>query len=191
MLTSCCINQPKWLQDRDGGAFYFYQAYATITNSHFIKNVSSGAGGVLDTLSGSWIVLNGNYFEGNSADYGGALYLSDSTAFANCNTFKDNNALDGDGGAIYGDYPHLELSYNTFVGNHATRSGGAVYMFDQTMDSLKNLYDTNEAPSGGAVYVDGSTVNLNGDVFTGNLATDGVSMMMSINSGFVYLVGHC
>ena len=138
--------------------------------------------------------MNDNYFEGNSADSGGggALYPSDSTVFANCNTFKDNKALGGSEGAIYGDYPHLELSYNTFVGNNATDLGGVVYMYDQTMNSLKNLYDTNDALSGGAVYVKTSTaVHSNADVFTENVATDDVSMMMSKNLGFVYLVGHC
>jgi len=107
-----------------GGMKNFPQSSPTITNSTFIENHAGIIGGAVSISNsgvpsirnnkfignvsplGGALVLGAvgdgfyerNVFSENSADYGGAIYVSDCSAFFNQNTITNNSAVyDGDG----------------------------------------------------------------------------------------------
>ena len=144
-----------------GGVFHFDTTQATINNSKFTKNQNLNSFGGAIKAYYSIIQMNGNVFvENHSGDRGGAVYINDGTLIATCNTFENNTAF-RTGGAIRGDFPHLQLTNNQFLGNQANQ-GGAVLTEYQSLVSIGNNYKKNVAfEKGGAV----SMFNVAGDLF--------------------------
>ena len=71
--------------------------------------------------------------------------------------------------------PHthtLNLNYCTFINNHASGSGGAIYCWGSNLNLYKCTFTGNTAPHGGAVNVDGY-LNVKNCTFTNNSATEG------------------
>ena len=137
-----------------GGAILALTEDSTVSvvDSAFNDNSATSWGGAIQAQ----IVNAGNSkFDGNSAEYGGALcYLSKSgaTFTISKSTFSANHA-DKDGGAIQGS--NLDISYSTFEENSAGVMGGEGY--------------------GGAIHAaDGDTVKLTYTKVLNNTAmTDG------------------
>ncbi|WP_295115367.1 right-handed parallel beta-helix repeat-containing protein [uncultured Methanobrevibacter sp.] len=91
-----------------------------IDNCTFKNNVASQDGGAISRYESSSVDIINSNFEGNSAPWGGAVYLkyTDGT-ISNC-TFKNNHAS-SDSGAVSGGV----LTDCTFIGNTADDCGGA------------------------------------------------------------------
>ena len=101
-------------------------------------------------------------FEGNTADNGGAIYVTaESHLTLNASTFIGNNAT-RDGGAIYASGSNLSLSDNTFSGNTAG-NGGAMYVTEESsVTIIDNAFTHNRAVYGGAMYSEDSIVSISG-----------------------------
>ena len=150
------------------GAISFMYANATFSNCNFINN---------------------------TADNGGAIYLTDGHAndrFFGC-TFINNTARNGHGGAIYMDcpVPYYDLRDSIFINNTAIGgNGGALYGRNSGYHengfygfrSENCIFENNLANDGGAIFlVSGyfdSTNRLEGNVFTNNTARN--------NGGAIY-----
>ena len=150
------------------GAISFRYANATFSNCNFINN---------------------------TADNGGAIYLTDGHAndrFFGC-TFINNTARNGHGGAIYMDcpVPYYDLRDSIFINNTAIGgNGGALYGRNSGYHengfygfrSENCIFENNLANDGGAIFlVSGyfdSTNRLDGNVFTNNTARN--------NGGAIY-----
>ena len=102
---------------------------ADLTGCQFINN-SATSGGALCLYQGSSATATGCGFEGNQAQYGGAVDFSytgtASGSFTTC-AFVGNGATKH-GGAIYAEAGSPVLSVCTFIENSADWSGGAVYL---------------------------------------------------------------
>ena len=121
-----------------GGALYLTgSAEVRIEDSTLDHNESIGSGGgsyggALFNSDAEVLVLSGNRFCANTADYGGAVYSSDTNSggadlWTN-NTFQENQAY-YDGGALHlTSHYYSELFNNTFVGNQAFGNGGAALL---------------------------------------------------------------
>lgn len=132
----------------------------------FTTNTATGyLGGAIYTTDAK-LSVSGYTFDGNSAKYGGALYIDD----------------------VYEAYVDETLATDTitvtdskFANNTTTSVGGAVYVEGRTL-SLENkgetnvdsIFTTNTAPDAGAVYAsNGGTIQATGYTFDNNTATTG------------------
>ena len=110
----------------------------------------------LDITSSDTITVTSCYFEGNTAKYGGAIYV---TAESN-----------------------LTLNASTFIGNIATRDGGAIYASGSNLTLSDNMFSGNTAHHGGVMYVKESSVTISDTAFTHNKAVRSGGAIISTNS---------
>ena len=111
----------------------------------------------LHITSSDTITVTSCYFEGNTADDGGAIYVT-----AECN---------------------LTLNASTFIGNNATRHGGAIYASGSNLTLSDNMFSGNTAGNGGSMYVTAeSSVTISDNAFTHNRATEDGGAVYSDNS---------
>ena len=113
----------------------------------------------LDITSSDTITVTSCSFEGNT----GAIYVTaESNLTLNASTFIGNNAT-RDGGAIYASGSNLTLSDNMFSGNTAG-NGGAMYVTAESSATISdNAFTRNRAAhNGGAMYSEDSIVNISG-----------------------------
>ena len=115
----------------------------------------------LDITFSDTITVTSCYFEGNTAENGGAIYVTaESNLTLNACTFIGNNAA-RHGGAIYASGSNLVLSDNMFSGNTAG-DGGAMYVTAESSVTISdNAFTHNRAGgNGGAVYSEESIINI-------------------------------
>ncbi len=131
----------------------------TIDGCNFINNVASEDGGAISRYESSSVDIINSNFEGNSAQWGGAIYLryTDGT-ISNC-TFKNNHAS-VDSGAVSGGV----LTDCTFIGNTAGDFGGAV-----AWGSYNNcIFINNSANNYGGAIKNGNSIE--NCIFINNVA---------------------
>lgn len=110
----------------EGGAISHRGSNLIISNSLFRENISTqGNGGGINIFAGEVIDISSTVFEGNSALYGGALYLNHTANITNTDFIK-NNAENG--GAMYL-RDTLTMDKVDFRENIATSNGGGMVNF--------------------------------------------------------------
>jgi len=151
---------------RRGGAIYCYSCTPIIRNNQFLGNQSTYSGGAvsLNHAYGGFGLpaVEGNLFEGNSAQYGGALYVGSSELTISGNRFIGNTA-EFYGGGLHGRPTYtMRVVGNLFVANQAGSGGGAALFGGhgpRTVEFSDNVVRENSCTSyGGGVY--GSEVAL-------------------------------
>ena len=161
---------------------------ALFTDSSFLSNDAAGYGGVLFVMNSSpsfaenALLLNvsGSKFDGNSALYGSALYLSDGVgANVESSMFSDNF-----GGCIYsaGSSTLLRMTASVATNNDAVGSSGAVI----SLGAFKSVvienctFQSNTAHIGGAVWLSGTgdTVVITKSIFEDNAADEGGAVVI-------------
>ena len=156
-----------------------------VNNCYFENNNASKLGGAIKNNFGtiSSNILN-CIFKDNVAVDGGAIYTDSNSIIKNCD-FISNSAINNGGGIFakdineynlpdynygssyyYSKY-YAELQYCNFTGNSASKEGGAVYDWDDTLKYCKFI--SNHASNGGAVA---SCINIDYSDFTYNYATN-------------------
>ena len=135
-----------------GGAIYFINVNAVISNSNFI-NCHGQFGGAICDLN-SKITISKSKFSNNKASYrGGAVYsLYGSFHMTDC-VFRDN--LGKNGGAIFVDNStSCYVTSSLFINNIANLYGGAIYLIlNNLSDDVGNYYANNKALKGNDLYV--------------------------------------
>ena len=157
-----------------------------ILNCNF-TNISATQGGAI-RIGGVFFMLNlnGNIFTGNSANDGGAAYITIKTGSdiinLNRNIYNNNTALNN-GGALYinSTYKNIVISYSNFTANKATINGGAIFMASTTTVSASNFI-ANVADRGGAIYIGATGVRIRDSNFTYNNATLGSAIFHASKS---------
>ncbi len=120
------------------------------------------------------------FFENDSRDQGGAIYLSmaSDTEITACRFENNNTTNNGEGGAIYIlESTNVSIKTSVFEGNGqtATNSGGAIYAMNviplniETTAFIRN----GGGNEGGAISAEGSTVNMSICSFINNVARNG------------------
>ncbi|MEJ8566928.1 hypothetical protein [Elongatibacter sediminis] len=158
-----------------GGALSMSSA-AIIRRSTFRDNAvhsagsRGGFGGAvhLTTPASAISEIDGCTFDSNSVDtavtslgLGGAVYASHETfglTQIQNNFFNENSGRSG--GAVYvsqytaSENAFMEAENNTFVGNEATVSGGALHAFDIDISLRHTTFYFNDSPGGSHLYLD-------------------------------------
>lgn len=178
-ISGSSITDNVW--SGNGGGIYLNASTMTATDSTFSNNVATEGGGALYINSGNLrIALERCSFTGNTAGYGGGIFLFNGELSILDTLIAGNSATDdaapGHGGGIEttGSFAFLSAANSTFSGNSAVGSGGGLYLASGSTSDLANITVTdNTADSDG---------NGNGD--GGGLAGGGsVAMRNSILSG--------
>ncbi len=165
-----------------GGAIHSEGALI-IDTATFTGNSASGLGGAIALASGADLDADELQFTGNTAASGGAIACSGCDDFVLVDAmFTSNDALTGDGGAVFVDTPDPGgdgvIDFCTFDSNTAAGDGGGLYLLDTSTWSV-NLDDStflsNTAGGlGGGLYLSGvDGTDLNDVTFTGDSAVDG------------------
>ncbi len=164
-----------------------------VIDNEFIGNQATNYGGAVHWVVGGamsnlarQVIFEGNLFQGNQAQYGGAAHITHGVDFRN-NQFIDNHAT-VEGGAIYHERePRGESYYSVFEGNllkenTAGGNGGAIAVYAPDCCDVNQFYENsafvdNQAGGlGGAIYIDNRVDNyaqFKHVTFSGNTASDG------------------
>lgn len=148
-------------------------------------NSASSGGGVVATITGT---LEDTAFIGNSAQSGGGLSLVNPMGVDLVrNTFRGNQATNGDGGGarIWGGFFFdVALDGNQAIGNSATGKGGGFYLESQDSASETDVFNTlvaeNAAGVGSGMYIIGGTTTLLHSTIANNASDvgDGVGLYL-------------
>jgi hypothetical protein len=172
------------MRHEGGGGLLAWRAAVRLRDNIFLDNqleVGSGAGGGV-ALWESPAVLERNSFQGNGANWGGAVYArACSLVVLRDNHFVHNHA-DAQGGAVHLDHrtcgvlegnvleqndagwggavslgplTRVEVRRNTMVANRATQWGGAMFMVDCRALVAHNLFAENNSDYNGGGLVAG------------------------------------
>jgi fibronectin-binding autotransporter adhesin len=158
-----------WLGMDVGGGVYVVTATATIQDNHVFGNSADWGGGLF--LHYSDATLNANTVSTNTAGHdGGGLWLSVSPATLNGNTVSGNTA-GMHGGGLSVSSSDATLNGNTVSGNTASNDGGGMYFYRSAAPTLSgNIISSNTAFSGGGLYLYETDATLNGNIVSGNNA---------------------
>lgn len=159
---------------------------AQITNCTFSNNTGTSA---VHAMASSTVTITDTVFANNSADQGGALYVSSGaagdyrTTLINC-TFTNNSAREG--GAVYASYLHtnshvtgLTLDSCSFSGNTTAqgRASGDVHYYCEEWGTLNGkafVIKTSLAPMSATIYMEAgmqTKVNVSGELKDGSNIT--------------------
>ena len=229
-IINCSFESNK-VYNKNGGGVYggamqvgkdSFKTNSLIKDCKFINNKAISVTGTKLSHGGASCIRDGvTYenclFQGNSADFGGALTSHFSGNIRNC-IFIDNSANDY-GGAIanvegessanlkisnctfenntapYGGAARLTgysvtVEDSIFNNNYASIDGGAVFINAHTLDIFDSNFTDNRAKhNGGAVYVNGEYTNIQGSKFISNVAIADSSVKDDGLGGAVYVNG--
>ena len=134
-----------------------------------------GDGGAVHQTGGTLTVTN-TTFTGNSAQYGGAVYIHENFAEFSDTVFESNHA-DGSGGAGVLSECHTILSNTHFVNNTAAAYGGALYL--RSWDEQAYIADFSP---GGNVIQDNTAGEKGGGIA---ISGDDLVLFMEVSSAIV------
>lgn len=141
----------------------------TVRRSRFTGNQAPD-GGAVYIASGVAARFENSEFIGNGAGYGGAIETWGNATRVEYSRFDGNQALLGDGGAIWAVQGHLVVEDSRFSGNSAATTGGALSCHGEILTITRSAFDSNLSGShGGAVY-GGCGFLVGNSTFHGNTA---------------------
>lgn len=162
-----------------GGAIVVqFEQSVSILNNYFANNSATSVSGMPGNSfggaiaegyggMGGTVLVQGNTFYHNSAEFGGAVDSSLETATFKNNTFTNNYASNG--GALQIERDTLVvIDSNLFSGNTAILNGGAIadggaYTNgpSESMTITNNTFSSNNAASGPGIWLDGGETTVN------------------------------
>jgi len=136
---------------------------------------------------GTFTMSSGN-LTGNSAAYGGGVYVSGGTFTMSGGAVSGNTATTN-GGGVYVSDGTFTMNSGDITENGATYSGGGVFVgSDGTFKMISGAMTNNTANSGGGVYSNGTSTMSDGEI-SGNHAITHVSTNTSGSGGGVNVSG--
>lgn len=158
-IRTCSFSANK-AEEGNGGAFYWYDPNATteqpvkINNTSFVNNESVSGGAI-------WMrdfdaEISDCFIIGNTAEFGGGLYLVEGNLEMNHANFQENTATGLFGGGLSGLVLSGTLASCQFMDNSATgpeSSGGAIRLTNSdSVDIINSLFVRNLTKNqGGAI----------------------------------------
>eukprot|EP01121_Diplochlamys_sp_Union-15-3_P004466 TRINITY_DN1465_c0_g1_i1.p1 TRINITY_DN1465_c0_g1~~TRINITY_DN1465_c0_g1_i1.p1 ORF type:complete len:529 (-),score=92.87 TRINITY_DN1465_c0_g1_i1:83-1486(-) len=172
----------------NGGAVYSYieTGNISVSNCSFTNCNSVNGGGlyVADDRKNTANLashISESIFDQNSAsNQGGGIYLASGSASWVLSGITLNNNTASDGGGLYSDIGHLNISKSLVTNNQALEFGGGVCSNQNRVYVSSTLFNNNMAKKGGALAV------VNGVTLLGqNLAISGCDFLrnVAINEG--------
>ena len=142
--------------------------------------------------------LQGFTIQNGNADYGGGIYVTNSSPTITGNTITSNEAgssMDGGGGGIYVSYYSSPYSSPTITDNTITYNdagyGGGIHISSSNPNITGNtiadniITDNTASYYGGGIYLYGSSPIVTGNTVTGNSALEGGGIFLFNNHPFV------
>ena len=156
-MSNCVITiEHSLFGSNAGSAINIFNATTlVIEHSQFVNNLSPSYGGAISASSQCTVKASNVAFQQNIANYGGVVYLSDSTFadFRNCQL--KNNSARISGGALKADNAVIGLYKSNFSYNHANL-GGVIGIHSGILLSFDCSIEGNYANQGGVIYTDGN-----------------------------------
>ncbi|CAG0934923.1 putative outer membrane protein PmpB [Thermoflexales bacterium] len=146
----------------NGGGIYI-NGVASLTDIYFDSNMANSLGGGINARIGTLALTRTTFFRNN----GSALYAENSPATIVDSYFEQNS---GDiGGAIWMYYVGANISHTAFISNTAELGGGGVTMIDGSVVDSRFERNTVQEYWGGGLYAMGTTFITN-TIFIDNIA---------------------
>lgn len=143
------------------------------------------------TLRNGVGMMNDPDGDGDSSDYGGAIYCQDSDLEATQCVFTGNSVTQGGGGALFFSNSLASLDYCRFQENTSTDVGGAIYAragSELRLDGVEFLANHCSDVGGGLYARDGSLVRIQRSVFMDNTSDHaGASIGLKNNAELVLI----
>lgn len=183
-----CTFENNYASDYGGAIYNEGSETLTIINSTFINNTAKEEDGGAIFSKGS-LVIEGSYFEGNSALVdGGAIFSQDSVEVSDTE-FINNKAFGAKvhkcyGGAICAK-KYIMVDTCSFSNNVAENYGGAIYAHNE-LNVIASNFTQNSGKEGGALYVDGNRVFVDDCRFINNSANSSRAGAIYANK-FIYI----
>ena len=157
----------------ESSSFTGNQAYNEVSAEDGTKTIS-GAGGVIQNVSGTGLTVKNSTFSNNKAGLGGGAIMNSGNATISQTSFKGNTAQIG-GAIINGGTEDnqgvLNISESTFEANTAEYGGAVTNDTYGKIEKLSADFSNNSATvAGGAIHNLG-TINTIGGSFTSNYTT--------------------
>lgn len=153
-----------------GGGIYGNGCGFTIDASRFQGNEGRELGGAFASVN-SRGTISDSQFTGNSADYGGAVHLTDGDVDISGSQFASNEARVR-GGAMY-QQSDSSVESSVFEQNHSGWTGGAVHVNQHAPTFTSNQFIGNRTEwEGGGFYIHQSQAVLADNTVRGNISVD-------------------
>ena len=146
-----------------GGALANKENMVMVTDSSFVANSASSAGGAVRVDSLSSTRFERCFFGTNVASFGGAINATFGIAeIVDC-WFRDNEAFTS-GGAVYS-FDDLTIINSEFFMNSAAADGGAIRSGTSIFAMINSTLIANVSESGGGLWMGGGTATVTNSVF--------------------------
>lgn len=157
----------------NGGAMYFLNSTATVSNGASFTNSKAEENGGMIYCENSTYHSSGNvpYVNGTAGNNGGAIYATANSEVSLNETPLNTNTAGNNGGGIYVDESTLYIHINAAPGvaNNTALNGGAVYATKSNVTINSSSIADNKATGtetgsglGGGVYADECIINITG-----------------------------
>jgi hypothetical protein len=143
-----------------GGAIYQYDGTLTVANSTFNGNAApNNFGGAITNFSSATATITNSTFSDNSSSGGGAIFNGGSAVTVTNSTFFENSAFSG-GALVNSSSGTMTVINSTLSGNNASNIGGGI--LNSSTLTLRNNIITNSTAGGDcAMFVGTLTVGEN------------------------------
>lgn len=172
-----------------GGGLAFTSGTGTMNAGSISGNKSEDGAGIHAT-GGTFTLVDGSITGNTSSDMGGGIYISPDGKFVfKKGSISGNSAKYG--GAIYIDSGSFTMSDGTISGNTATNQGSGFYLTSTGTFTMNGgtISGNTCSGAGGGAYVNAGTFTMNGGTISGNTATTGagvyVKSTFKMNGGSV------
>ena len=164
------------------------QTYLRLAHCLFQDNLSQQFGGAVCIVFNSRLKIEKTNFTGNSALYGGTIFVQYQSYLRTTYCIFDNNISTGVGGAITASYDgKLDIQETKFTGNRAAVQGGAIHLDQQCYQYLRTTdctFKDNHAENiGGAIIGEPQAVlEINRSYFSNNSASLGGAIIAHLQA---------
>ena len=154
----------------DGGAIY-NQGNLRIVDSVISNSKANWGGAIYSTETGT-VSIDHSRFLNNAAGNDGGAILTKSGLTVTGSSFEGNSSV-GSGGAIIAWGGIVTIKGSDFVGNSASNNGGAIQLYQGTVEVADSIFHANRAKNGGAIAVDATgQLTVGESTFHDNAATE-------------------
>lgn len=179
--TSCVFEENSSISE--GGALINIESKIKFSYCTFLKNTSFNIGGALHNTDSRTQISNSSFIE-NSATNGGGIFNEGDTLWTDNNTFSENIASSGVGGAfIIYNTEDAQISASTIYKNVASANGGGIYTRNSSLGLNNNAI-------GGNTKFDTTTDDIYNDQQTGEtniILSDGYNFISDITGAQITL----
>ena len=162
---------------------------STLNNITFVNGKASGNGGAISADAD--VVINNSKFINNTANNGGAIYISSQNSVISIkdSEFVNNSAIET-AGALYIVNSNLNINNTNFTSNEGSYSG-AIYSLNinAVIDNSKFINNKAQNNMGGAIDFHNGKLNITNSIFNGNTVNN-VNKAIYVDGGELSLKGN-